>query len=249
MKKNFTNFRSAFLLFCALVMVQAGIAQRTVIAGWTFTNTTSTYTETTYPSNCEDGLLYLDGSFGSDVWTVTTGTSVSNGASYYYQGLAPDGAVCGETTATKALGIAGNDKNGSSIVFAFSATGLQDIQLSYTFSRTQYGFNTAEWSHSTDGVTYTSDTLITNDVTTKTFYTLDFSNATDINGQSTVYIRVTVDGASRANGNNKFDNILITGASDVPAAMQPTFSVEAGNFCVPFEEEEKRRLINLIKQK
>ena len=180
-------------------------------------------------------MLYLDGSFGSDVWTVTTGTSVSNGASYYYQGLAPDGAVCGETTATKALGIAGNDKNGSSIVFAFSATGLQDIQLSYTFSRTQYGFNTAEWSHSTDGVTYTSDTLITNDVTTKTFYTLDFSNATDINGQSTVYIRVTVDGASRANGNNKFDNILITGASDVPAAMQPTFSVEAGNFCVPFE--------------
>ncbi len=242
MKKNFTVFRSVMMLICILLMVQTGIAQRTVIAGWTFANTTSIAEDPTYAAQCGDGIIYLDGSFGSDTWTIGTGSSVNNNATFYMGGIIPTEAVCGEETTGDALGLGGNGNNGHSIVFAITTTGLQDIMLSYDFKRTRPGFNTATWSHSTDGVSFTTDTTITDETTYAPAssspginYIIDFSNATDINDQDTVYLRLTVDGATSATGNNRYDNILITGAAGVPSAIQPDFSVASGSFCIPFE--------------
>lgn len=242
MKKSFTFFKNAFLLFCILTMVQTVSAQRIDIAGWTFANTTSQASDPTYAAQCGEGMIYLDGSFGSDTWTIGLSNSVNNSASFYLSGINPTEAVCGDEAAGSSLGLGGSGNNGHSIVFAIATTGLQDILLSYDFKRTGAGFKTATWAHSTDGSNYTTDTTITDESSYTSSssapgrnYIIDFSNATDINDQEMVYIRLTVDGATSASGNNRYDNILFTGASDVPAAIQPVFSVTTGKFCVPFE--------------
>ena len=187
-------------------------------------------------------MIYLNGSFGSDTWAIGTQNSVNNNASFYLSGINPTEAVCGDAVAGTSLGLGGNSNNRHSIVFAIATTGLQEIMLSYDFKRTSTGFKTAEWAHSTDGTNFTIDTTIRNEnnysASTSSAginYIIDFSNATDINNQETVYIRLTVDEATSANGNNRYDNILITGASEMPAAIQPVFSVSDGRFCTPFE--------------
>ena len=237
MKKNFTIFKSAMMLICALLVMQFGMAQTTTIAGWTFP--TSPGSVSTYPADCGigDGMLYLDGTNGSDEWTVGTGTSVNNNASFGMTGAAPTIVVCGDENYDKALGMGGVNNNGKSVVFTFSTTSFQNIQLSYDFKRTGTGFNTATWAYSTDGINFTEKTTITDETaytsanTSRTNYTVDFSDATELNNQTIVYIRLTVDGATAANGNNRYDNINFTGESDVPTTEQPVFSVQAGRYC------------------
>ena len=148
--------------------------------------------------------------------------------------------ACGDATPGKALGLGGNNNNGHSIVFAISTTDIQDIILYYDFKRNNYGFKTATWAHSTDGSNFTIDTIIRDESSYSSTAScrniiIDFSNATDINNQETVYIRLTVDESTGASGNNRYDNVLITGTTDMIAAEKPDFSVDPGKFCVPFE--------------
>ena len=220
------------MLICALLFVQFGIAQRTMIAGWSFPSGPGTVN--TYSADCGEGNIYLDGSYGSDLWSIG-GTSYSNQATFSATGFTPTTPVCNDETSGKCMGLAGPDNNGRSAVFYIPTTGLQNIQLSYTMRRSSTGYNSMVWSHSLDGTNYTVDTTLSVSSTSTTDYTIDFSNATEINGQEAVYFKLTVDGATGASGNNRYDNILFTGASDVPAAMQPVFSVAAGNFCAPIE--------------
>ena len=232
MEKNFTTFKSAIMLICAILLVQFGMAQRTTIAGWTFPSGPGAVN--TYSADCGNGVLYLDGTHGSDEWTIGTGTSLNNNASFYTTGTASAENFCDDAAAGKALGLGGNDNNGHSIVFCIATTGLQNIQLTYDFRRSGTGYNTAEWSCSTNGVNFTSCTTIT-DATTNTYvsHSVDFSSHTEINDLAEVYIRLTVNGATANNGNNRFDNLHFTGQSNVPAAMQPVFSIAGGNFCAP----------------
>ena len=235
MKKIFTTLKSAMMLICALLFVQFGIAQSTTIAGWTFPSGPGAVS--TYPADCGEGMIYLNGTNGSDEWAIGTGTSLNNNASFYIGGSASADNLCGDAAAGKALGLGGNANNGKCVVFTFATTGLQNIRLSYDLRRTAAGFNTATWACSADGTNFTDITTITDVETSSTFrsYTIDFSSATELNDQPIVYIRLTVDGATANNGNNRYDNIHVTGESDVPAAIQPVFSVAAGNFCAPIE--------------
>lgn len=139
------------------------------------------------------------------------------------------------------------DNNGKSITFCVPTTGKKNIQLSYKLKRIAYGYNTATWSHSTDGENFTTDTTVTcnevpsNDAYITDPFTIDFSHATELNNQPLIYIRLTVDGATlnssnnQNNGNNRYDDINITGESNVPMAMQPVLSVGAGAHCGPFD--------------
>ena len=165
MKKNFTIFKSALMLICALLFVQFGIAQSTSIAG-------------------------LDGTQGSDEWNIGTGTSLNNNASFYIGGGASAISLCGDNAAGKALGLGGVANNGKSVVFTFATTGLQNILLAYDFRRTGAGFNTAAWAYSTDGVNFTVVNTITDTETASSFrsYTID-----QVQLKSTTFLSYTSD--------------------------------------------------------
>lgn len=237
MKKNFTFFKSAMMLICALLFVQFSVAQRTTIAGWSFPSHGGPVS--TYDANCGTGTLYLDGTHGSSEWTIVTSTNPNNNQATFGSGGATTNTsaqnacgVAGSST-DKALGLTGVTSNGKCVTFCVPTTGFQNIQLSYDMTRLSSGFTTSTWGYSTDGENFTDETVITDEQTASTFrsYTVDFSNATEINGQDLIYIRLTVDGATANNGKTSFDNILITGESDVPSAFQPEFNVQEGTYC------------------
>lgn len=233
MKKILTKF-SILVLFVALFCsVQNMMAQRNTIAGWTFP--TSLTLTNAITADCGIGTLYTDGTNGSDLWTIQTGNT-QPGINYTTGGTAPSEALCDETTATKGLSFVGNAMNGKSAVFVVSTTDLVNIQVSFNGRGSSTGFSTQTWSHSSDGVDFVDDTVMTgmNSGTSTSFAaTKSFTLANSANNQNVLYIRVTFDGAS-STGNNRLDNICVSGESDLPIAAQPAFSQIEGNVCNAF---------------
>ena len=239
MKKNFTIFRNVMMLICALLLVQNSIAQRMNIAGWSFPEVSPNYASTC-PADCGDGTIYLDGTHGSSQWTIVSNTSgVSNAAHYASTGLQLTNTIttCEDGVRGQCLTLVGCDD--SCIVFVFATTNLQNIMLSYDTQLSGTAYKSVTWSHSTDGVNFVDDTTLTytNTSTLKTSHIIDFSNADDLTNQSVVYLRVSGTASTSTNGGGtyRFDNILISGESDVPSAIQPIFSVSTGNFCAPID--------------
>ena len=234
MKKILSIVASALMMILMLSVSQV-MAQRTTIAGWTFPTTTN---PNAMPAECGEGTLYADGTHGSSEWAVVT-AGTNAGIYFANNGAAPLAALCDVTTATKDITFIGSANNGNSAVFVVSTLNMMDIQISFNERGSGTGFVTETWSHSVDGVNFVEDTVLTgmNSGTNATYpqriMTIEFP--TDANNQSEVYIKVTFDGASGTGGNNRLDNIEISGVSDLPITAQPQFSQLPGNYCNAFE--------------
>lgn len=236
MKNLFTKIivLLSFVMVCCFM--QNAHAQRTTIAGWTFPNATG---YNVMPAECGTGTLYADGSHGSSVWTVVTG-GTTPGIFYNNDGTAPAETLCEVTSAGKALTVVGSVNNDSSIVIVVSTLDLGNIEMTFNTRRATTGFNTQTWSHSVNGTDWVQDLVVTDIGTTNTTFanlrTIDFPAEAD--NQPELYIKVTFTGGSTTspNGNNRLDNICITGESMLPvtAAATPEFSAAAGNYCNPF---------------
>ena len=113
-------------------------------------------------------------------------------------------------------GTGAQSNNGMSIVLTASTTGLEDVIVSWAQRGTSTGFNSRAFSYSTDGVNYT---LVDTDTGAlgSTFVTesYDLSSITALDDAPAVFFKITLDGATSATGNNRFDNILIE-ASVIP---------------------------------
>ena len=219
-----------------MLSVSQVMAQRTTISGWTFPSTSN---PNAMPAECGEGTLYADGTHGSSEWAVVT-AGTNAGIYFGNGGTAPATALCEVTTATKSITFVGSDHNGDCAVFVVSTQDMVDIQVSFNHRGSSTGFTTQTWSHSLDGVNFVDDTVMTgmNSGTNTTFAVVrSFTLASDVNNQSEVYIKVTFDGASGTGGNNRLDNIEISGVSDLPITAQPQFSQLQGNYCNPFSLE------------
>ncbi len=238
MKKIFTQMKWAFLFVSALFMVQMSSAQqRTTIAGWTFPAVPSSST-IILSADCGNGTIYGDGTNGSSRWTKSSGSSTA-GIYFGNAGVAPTTGVCEETAATKSFQTVGNAYNDSSIVFVVSTKNFVNVGLTFNERGSSAGFTTQTWAHSTNGVTFTTDTVLTglNSGTTSSFannINISFSNTAD--DKDTLYIKVTFSGAS-GTGNNRMDNFRVTGESNLPVTEQPVFSQIQGNYCQTFSVE------------
>ena len=227
---------TSVLMMALMLCVLPSKAQRETIAGWTFPTTTN---PNAMPAECGEGTLYADGTHGSSEWAVVT--SGTNAGIYFGNGgTAPATSLCEVTTAGKSITFVGSDHNGDCAVFVVSTQDMVDIQVSFNHRGSSTGFTTQTWSHSLDGVNFVDDTVMTgmNSGTNTTFAVVrSFTLASDVNNQSEVYIKVTFDGASGTGGNNRLDNIEISGVSDLPITALPQFSQLAGNYCNAFEVE------------
>ena len=102
--------------------------------------------------------------------------------------------------------------NGAAIVLKVSTIGYQELELSWSQRGTSTGFNSRTISWSLDGAHY--ETFAVDSGSLGSSFqrrSYDFSAIEALNNQSEVFLRISVDGASSTNGNNRFDNILITG--------------------------------------
>ncbi|WP_194755417.1 ExeM/NucH family extracellular endonuclease [Aliidiomarina indica] len=109
-------------------------------------------------------------------------------------------------------GGAGLSNNGAQVVMEVDTTGFQDIRFSLAINTTATGFDTRVFEWSTDGVNYTE--FATDQGRGSWFVrSYDLSDVNELNDNNQVYIRITIDGATNASGNNRFDNILVSGVS------------------------------------
>jgi hypothetical protein len=99
--------------------------------------------------------------------------------------------------------------NGAYFQFAFSMAGLTDLGVSYATRGTSTGFNTQTWSYSTNGTDFTDFETVTG-TTSTTFSLKEFSAPAALDNVATAFLRVTFDGATASNGNNRLDNITLT---------------------------------------
>lgn len=181
----------------------------------------------------EDAVLYLNGTNGSSEWVSTELNSFGGSTVNLY----------GDAVSGRDLALRNPSANNKSMVFKLSTTGFQGVIITYAYRRSGTGFNSCEWSYSTDGVNFTT-------VETKTYTagisphqleTVDMSGVTALNEQAVVYIRMTVNGCTSSSGNNRIDNVQINalpGGDDVyaPYVMNVT-AIDTNMVAVVFNEE------------
>lgn len=205
-------------------MVCTTFAQ-TTLAAWNFDAlVASPNTVNLIPASSGTGTLYLDGTNGSSLWTSSSSSTQLSA----FTGL----------NSTMSLALVANNSNDSSAVFVFSTTGYENINFTYqTRWSGPTAFSVHTWSYSTDGVTFTAlpSVLTSPSSTTFTLKTGDLSAITAINNQATVYLKVTVSGATASGGNNRIEDFVITGT--VPTVVSntatPTFTLPSGVLYAP----------------
>ncbi len=125
--------------------------------------------------------------------------------------------------------------NGKYFDLIVPTTGYENIELSYATrgsgsSGYGTGFKTHEIQYSTDGGNNFTlfETIDGRNVTTWSVQTIDFSSVIGANDNPNFVIRVVLDGATGASGNNRFDNIRIMG--DDLGGGDPPVPVELSSF-------------------
>jgi fibronectin-binding autotransporter adhesin len=108
-----------------------------------------------------------------------------------------------------------NAGNGTFIqIDGFSMAGFTDLAISFATRGTSSGFDSGQWSYSTDGDTFTNFGV--NTATRSTSYALATVGATSaLDEVGSPSLRYTLDGATSSSGNNRIDNLRLT-ANAVP---------------------------------
>jgi trimeric autotransporter adhesin len=104
--------------------------------------------------------------------------------------------------------------NGNAMVLNVPSTGFENLKLTYATRGTSTGFTTHQIDYTTDGTNYTPFTTITGrNNATYALMTVDFSTVTAANDNPHFKIRITLSGATSTSGNNRIDNIRLSGTS------------------------------------
>ena len=257
--KTLTTLKTLLVALCVATSFSTLSAQQTLVAGWDFqtpnattgavaiTNSTSTPpTPTMFPSNFGTGYLFLDGTNGSSSFLVSYG-EISGTTGVNYNTITGDGFSTVVTSPAallishKTVASPASDTNGKSIVFKFSMTGYDYVDISYAIFRhatsTDNGsFTTTAWSYSTDGVNFTS--IENYDISVlyqaPNYYggklvsiPTDGSHLPALANAAIAYLKMTVSGATgtTAYDNIRFDNVKIKAAKAFSVAPTITFPV------------------------
>jgi len=210
-----------------------GLAKASLLAGWSFNTQTASSTAPTTMSpehgSGSLGLSPLASSADANIGGNSSGTSINEfngdttGKDFYVQG------------GTSEI------ENGRSILFSLSTSGYLNVVLSYATYGTSSGFNSQQWSYSTDGTHYTA---LGSAITVPSSYTaesVDFSSVSTLNNDSMVYFELTLNGATGSTGADHFDNFQFN-ATPVPESNWGAWS-GAGLLliCVAQEWRQHRR--------
>ncbi len=129
--------------------------------------------------------------------------------------------------------------NGKAFTLNASTVNYKNIKLSYATRGTASGFTTQTIDYSLDGQNFVNITTFngTNN-TNYSLKTVDFSNINGVNNNPNFKIRITLNGATNATGNNRFDNIRVSGEAPLMSIAPAANAVEQpnknGSFTITF---------------
>ncbi|MDD2228763.1 MAG: chitobiase/beta-hexosaminidase C-terminal domain-containing protein [Candidatus Cloacimonetes bacterium] len=164
--------------------------------------------------------------------TFTTTEAFSFGGTLF-NGV--DGEVIGGSFAPR--GGVDNVNNGSYFTIMASTVGFDNISISYPTRKTGTGFTTQEVKYTTDGTTWISKETVSlstfaNNWVESQMVNVDFNSIPATANNPNFGIRVVLDGCTSASGNNRIDNIRISGALQGGVAT-PIFDPAGGYFAQP----------------
>jgi hypothetical protein len=123
--------------------------------------------------------------------------------------------------------------NGNYFTLEFPTSGFENIILSFWARRTSTGFSNNTLDYSTDGgINFTTLTTFNPSSTTGgALESFDFSAISGANDNPNFQIRITLNGASSGAGNNRYDNIKLTGTpiGTSTATKLAVTQINAGN--------------------
>jgi hypothetical protein len=107
--------------------------------------------------------------------------------------------------------------------FAVSTAGYTGILLSLATQKTSTGFNANDIAYSVDGgANFTIFGAPYNPPTAFDSFVFDLSSISGLNDNPQAVFRIAFAGATSATGNNRLDNILISGTQESVAIPEPT---------------------------
>lgn len=227
------TFPTKHLVALALALLP-GSAHAVLLAGFNFNNATPGTSGALGTLNTTGSVEVFNAT--TEIATPATHGVVASSASINLSGLAGTmGGAAGNNWGTfagdlanavngdlsgQALSIVGSGNNLASAIITVSTAGYEDTVLTYGTRGTSSGYTTHTWEYSTDGVSYNAITAITGrNVTTWSTQTVDLSGIAATDDLSTLWLRVTFDGATTTSGNNRIDNIQINAAPEPAAAL------------------------------
>lgn len=204
------------------VVQSQSVINQTLLAGWDFQTTTnggtialaSPNSPTVFQSNIGNGVLYLNGTNGASSWVAAS----SNNQLTAFNGTTINaGAGFSTNTTLGALALVNQSANGQSIVFKFSMLGYTNLSVSYATQKSASGFDSQLWEYSTNGTTWNNIQTITPIPTSFGLQTLNI--ITGLDNAFDAYLRLTFNGASSSNANNRIDNIQLKASTTVPCGL------------------------------
>ena len=130
-----------------------------------------------------------------------------------------------------------NVNNGAYFTLTASTVGYDEIILTYPTRRTSTGFSSQEVKYTIDGTNWiTRETIdisaYENNWVPAQLVSVSFSGIAGVGNNPNFAIRIVLTGASSAVGNNRFDNIRISGSAQGGVAT-PTFNPPGGQYSSP----------------
>ncbi len=218
-----------FLLILVVAFIFMGnVNAQTNLAAWHFdvlaaAPNTPKIIQADYGLQSNSATIYLDGTHGSSDWnSSTTNPELTSfgGSTTNDQRPSPN--------AGQSLALANSSANGKGLVFALSTENYENIKISYAYRATSAGFKIHRWFYSINGTDFIiiDSVSITRDASWHTL-NIDFSNIAAIEDLSSLLLKVVVDSASSASGNNRIDNFYITGEEITPTDTIPPTLISA----------------------
>jgi len=158
------------------------------------------------------GLAFNTNSAGTANGAVGTFTGTTLSAMPADSGVTPGGALAVQGN----LGGSGTvTNNGKYVQFSTSTIGYTGISFLFDTRGTGTGFSNNQVSWSNDGVNFFNAGAAYSGTPT-TFFTVTRALGAGADGAATLFVRITLDGATGGGGNNRIDNVQFLGTA-IPA--------------------------------
>lgn len=124
--------------------------------------------------------------------------------------------------AGQALSLKSSANNGKSLFWYVSTAGFESIGVSFATQRTSTGFSRNQFQYSLDsGASWLSFGDLFSPATSFALQIFDLSGIADLNNNAAAAFRIIFDGATSATGNNRIDNLIVSGTPIVPPITTP----------------------------
>ncbi len=181
----------------SMSLATAALSAQVVVAAWDFTSLSAAPGT---PSN-------LSATIGSGTIDLSAFSADSPVERTAFSGAGSENSFVGAESGTgTSLALRGDTANGNSLTFGFNMQGFESLLLTFATRGTGSGFSTHEWAYSPDGLSFVPHGANTaNPSSSWVTRSVDFSDLSVLNGDPTVWLRLTLAGATTAIGNNRFD--------------------------------------------